>query len=96
MTEELKPVQLGIATAIVWGVCVFFFGILATYFNRGKSMQSVLGSIYPGYRRSLSGTVIGTIWALIDGFFGGLAVGWIYNSFTGHKCSGHRPMNRKR
>jgi hypothetical protein len=79
MTSRLKLLRCGLTTAIVWCVYVFFLGIMATYFNWGKFMQSVIGSIYPGYRRTPGGIVIGTIWAFFDGFFAGAMFAWIYN-----------------
>ena len=87
MWGKLKPVQFGLTTAIVWGLYVFFLGIMATYFNWGIEARSVVGSIYPGYRRGLSGSAIGTLWAICDGFFGGLIFAWIYNALTGRKCT---------
>jgi hypothetical protein len=96
MTSRLKPVRFGLTTAIVWCAYVFFLGIMATYLNLGNSMLSAIGSIYPGYRRTPRGILIGTIWAFFDGFFGGAMFAWIYNFLAGPGHGKSRENNRKK
>ncbi len=45
--------------------------------------QTVIGMIYRGYEISPIGSVIGFIWAFIDGYIGGLILAWLYNKLSG-------------
>lgn len=96
MASELRPVRFGLTTAIMWCACVFFLGIMATYLDWGKMMQSAIRSLYPGYRRNPFGILIGMIWAFIDGFFGGTIFACIYNWLGGCRyCKNPEQSGRK-
>jgi hypothetical protein len=96
MATRLRPVRFGLTTAIVWCAYVFFLGVMATYLNWGNAMQSVIRSIYPGYRKTPGGIVIGSIWAFFDGFFGGTAFAWIYNLLACSRHSNRLETGRKK
>jgi hypothetical protein len=42
-----------------------------------------IGRIYRGYSLSPSGSFVGLIWALLDGFIGGAIFAWLYNLIIG-------------
>ncbi|MGA9139716.1 MAG: bacteriophage holin [Methanocella sp.] len=96
MTSRLKPVRFGLTTAIVWCAYVFCLGVMATYLNWGNTMQSAIRSIYPGYRRTPGGIVIGTVWAFFDGFFGATIFAWLYNLLAGARHRYIRETDRKK
>ncbi len=76
---------LGYSFALLWGGAVFITGsanlIWPTY---GTGFLEVLASVYPGYQGTASVTqvLVGTFSGLVDGFVGGLVLGWIYNLFA--------------
>jgi hypothetical protein len=76
---KTDSIRLGVAVGLVWAGGVLFLGILVALFNWGTPLMKVLASIYRGYGSSLGGIIIGTVWALIDGFCAGFFVGWVYN-----------------
>lgn len=76
---KIDSIRLGLSTGILWAGGLLFLGIFVSLFNWGTPLMVVLASIYKGYGASISGIIIGTLWALLDGFFAGFFVGWLYN-----------------
>ena len=76
---------LGFSLALLWGGAVFITGtanlIWPTY---GSAFLEVLASIYPGYQgtASFGQVIVGTLYGLLDGFVGGLVLGWLCNLFS--------------
>ncbi len=76
---------LSLTVAIVWGGSILLIGlanlIWTTY---GVAFLEVGASIYPGYRggSSFGQVIVGTLYGLVDGFMGGLIIGWLYNLFV--------------
>ena len=79
---KLRIKALSITCALVWGGMVLVIGfanlIWPTY---GTAFLQVAASVYPGYRAepSMVEVIVGTLYAVVDGFLGGLVVGWLYN-----------------
>ncbi len=75
---------LSLTVAIVWGGSILLIGlanlIWTTY---GVAFLEIAASIYPGYRgpSSFGQVIVGTLYGLVDGFIGGLIIGWLYNLF---------------
>lgn len=42
-----------------------------------------LSLIYPGYYITAVGSLVGLVWAFIDGLIGGVIFAWLYNMFAG-------------
>ncbi|MFH1710463.1 MAG: bacteriophage holin [bacterium] len=76
---KIDSIRLGVAVGIIWAGGVLFLGLLVSFFNWGTILMQSLASIYKGYGPSLGGIIIGTIWALIDGFCAGFFFGWVFN-----------------
>jgi hypothetical protein len=77
---KLKPMALGIAIGILWGVSILLTTLLSHYTGYGKLfLEALPQSIYPGYSITLGGGIIGLLYGFIDGFVGGAIIGWIYN-----------------
>jgi hypothetical protein len=80
---------LGFTLALLWGGAVFLVGLAnLTYSDYGSAFLNVVASIYPGYQAtpSFGDVAVGTLYALADGFIGGLVAGWIYNLFVGRRA----------
>ena len=76
---KIDSIRLGAAIGIVWAGGILVLGILVALFGWGTLFMKTLASIYHGYGSSLGGIIIGTAWALVDGFCAGFFVGWIFN-----------------
>lgn len=76
---------LSCTAAIGWGGSILGVGlgnlIWPTY---GSAFLEVVASVYPGYQAasSLREVIAGTLYGMVDGFLGGLMLGWIYNLFV--------------
>jgi len=75
---------LSLTVAIVWGGSILLIGsanLIWTTF--GVAFLEVIASIYPGYQAasSFGEVIVGTLYGLVDGFVGGLIIGWLYNFF---------------
>jgi hypothetical protein len=83
---RLNAVALAVAFGILWGACVFIVGVINMIWpSYGQAFLQLCASIYPGYHNStgVGSVLIGTFYALIDGFIGGAIFGWLYNLFAG-------------
>ena len=86
---KLSPLALGLTFGCGWGVAVLVVGgIHAAYPSYGRAFLDLVGSIYPGVGHGGTGTIgsftnalLATVYALVDGFFGGLIIAWVYNFF---------------
>ena len=76
---KLHPVSLGLAFGILWSISLVIVTILAMLYAYGTPFVALLGSVYIGYEATLLGTLIGAVWAFLDGFIGGLLLAWLYN-----------------
>lgn len=85
-TARLSVCSLGIAAGITWALGVILIGLMSTYFGLATNWVDLLKSIYVGFDSTLLGTLIGGLWALIDGFICGALVALIYNHCS--KCCG--------
>ncbi len=76
---------LGFSFALLWGGGILVTGsanlIWPTY---GIAFLEMLASVYPGYQgtASFGQVLVGTLSGLVDGFVGGLVLGWLYNFFA--------------
>ena len=73
---------------VLWSASVFIMGIVAMA-STGYGMTFVhgMGTLYIGYAPTFIGSIIGAIWAFVDGFLGAAIFAWLYNIFAGKKCS---------
>lgn len=78
----LNAKNLGIAAGIVSAVIVFFLTLLCSYNEYGKELFEFLEKIYPGYSISWLGSLVGALYAFIDGFFYFFCIAWLYNRLS--------------
>jgi hypothetical protein len=82
---RLNVKALVITFGIVWGGAVFLTAVMnLIWAGYGQPLLSMMASVYPGYHatRNLVGVLVGTGYALVDGFVCGAIVGWLYNRLT--------------
>ena len=82
---KLDVTAFAVSCAFVWG-----FGVLlATWWIialDGPSDQATfLGSIYRGYSITPVGSLVGFLWAAIDGLIAGAIFAWIYNRLSSRR-----------
>ncbi|GBC83244.1 hypothetical protein HRbin10_02389 [bacterium HR10] len=73
----------GLAVGIVWGLVILGVSLLVTLKGTGGEHLSRLGLLYPGYRVTYLGSVIGFVWSVIYGFVAGALLAWVYNRLSG-------------
>ena len=74
---------LGLSLGLTWGLGLFFIGIGAWLWAPwGNSFIATMASVYVGYDASLSGSIFGFLWGLLDGFIGGAILAGLYNFFA--------------
>ena len=83
---KLNVKALTLTVAVIWGGTVLMVGLINLIWNGyGVAFLQVVASIYPGYggAASFRSVVIATLYALVDGGFGGLILAAVYNLFVG-------------
>ena len=88
MANKLSVKALGCAFGILWGGAVLICAVANIIWpGYAQALLDGISSFYPGYDASptAGAVVIGTLWALVDGFVGGVILAWIYNLFTKKK-----------
>jgi hypothetical protein len=79
---KLNVKAFALTSALVWGFGLFCLTWWIIAFDGATGQTTLIGRIYRGYNISPSGSVIGLIWALGDGFVGGAIFAWLYNLIT--------------
>lgn len=68
---RLNVKAFAIACALVWGLGVFILTWWVMAFEGATGQATVIGLVDRGYNISPTGSVIGLIWASVDGLVGG-------------------------
>ena len=81
MGSEPTPLDaraFALACGLLWAGGVVVLGVAAR-FGWGERWRRLLADVYRGYDVSLTGLVVGGLWAFVDGFAGGYAFAWLYD-----------------
>ncbi|MCH7568614.1 MAG: bacteriophage holin [Nanoarchaeota archaeon] len=81
--STLNTLNFGLALGITFGLGALFLGLTSWLFNYGTAWVELIGTVYIGYSTTLLGTIIGTIYAFVDGLIGGIVIAWFYNKLQG-------------
>ena len=76
---KLNVKSFALTSGLVWGIGLFLFTWWVIAFDGATGEVTLIGRLYRGYRISPMGSIIGLIWALIDGLIGGAIFAWLYN-----------------
>ena len=79
---KLNLKALSLSFGLVWAGAVFLTTLLSVPTGYGKGFLELLTSLYPGYSVSWTGSIIGLIYAFVDGLISALIFGAIYNAFV--------------
>jgi hypothetical protein len=77
MTLNIKACAL--ACGLIWGVMLLLVTWWIILLDGSTGEVTWIGRIYRGYNISFTGSLIGFVWALVDGMIGGAIFAWLYN-----------------
>jgi hypothetical protein len=76
---KLNIRAFALTAALFWGFGLFFLTWWVIAFEGTSDRVTVIGHVYRGYSISPVGSVIGLVWAFVDGLIGGAVFAWLYN-----------------
>jgi hypothetical protein len=76
---KLNVKAFALTSGIVWGLGLFFLTWWVMAFDGATGEPTLIGQVYRGYNISPMGSIVGLIWAFIDGWVGGAIFAWLYN-----------------
>jgi hypothetical protein len=76
---RLNVKAFALTCGLVWGFGLFLLTWWIIAFDGATGEVTFLGRVYRGYNISAAGSIIGLIWAFIDGLIGGAIFSWLYN-----------------
>lgn len=79
---KLNVKAFALACGLLWGVCLFCITWWIIFFDGQNTGPLFLGRIYRGYTITPLGSVIGLVWAFVDGVIGGAILAWLYNKLS--------------
>ncbi len=79
---KLNVFGFAFSGGVTFALCILALGLIAYYYNLGKQMVEMFGSIYVGFEATVGGSFVGGLWAFADAFIFLLIFGFIYNSFV--------------
>lgn len=84
MNKKLDVKAFGFAIGILWAATVLIMSVLAASQIGEWTMPVIefLSTFYLGLKATLTGALIGGVWAFVDGFIGGIIFAWLYNKIS--------------
>jgi hypothetical protein len=76
---KLNVKAFALTVGLFWGLAIFIVTWWIIAFEGCTGDITFIGRVYRGYSISPVGSIIGLIWALIDGLIGGAIFAWLYN-----------------
>ena len=76
---QLNVKAFGLTCGILCGLGLFVITWWIIAFEGVTGDPTFIGRLYRGYSISPAGSVIGFLWALVDGLVGGAIFAWLYN-----------------
>lgn len=84
---KLNVRAFALTCSLMWGFGLFLTTWWIIAFDGATLEPTLIGKIYRGYTITPTGSIVGLIWALIDGLIGGAIFAWLYNLLAGHARS---------
>lgn len=76
---KLDVKAFAVACGLLWGLGLFVITWWIMAFEGATGDPTFIGRLYRGYAISPTGSLIGLVWALVDGLVGGAVFAWLYN-----------------
>jgi uncharacterized membrane protein (DUF485 family) len=83
---KLKPMALGVAGGILWGVSLMVLTWVAMQTGYAENLLNTISVVYPGYSVTLSGSFIGLVLGFVDAFVGLYILALLYNWIAGKRA----------
>ncbi|MDP8217942.1 MAG: bacteriophage holin [Candidatus Theseobacter exili] len=81
---KLNVKAFAFTCGIIWGLGLFFLTWWIIAFDGVTGEVTFIGRLYRGYSISPLGSIIGLVWAFVDGLVGGWIFAWLYNFISQH------------
>jgi hypothetical protein len=90
LAMKLDVKAFALTCGIVWGLGlpVLTWWIIA--FDGPSVDPTWLGHLYRGYNLTITGSLIGAVWAFFDGLIGGAVFAWLYDLMEARVVTRHR------
>ena len=76
---KLNVKACALTVGLMWGLALFCFTWWIILLEGATGEITFIGRLYLGYCISPIGSLIGLVWAFIDGIIGGAIFAWLYN-----------------
>jgi hypothetical protein len=76
---KLNIRSFALTAGLFWGFGLLFITWWIILFEGASGEITLIGKVYRGFNISLSGSLIGFVWAFFDGLIGGALFAWLYN-----------------
>ena len=80
---KLNIKAFALACGLIWGFGLFLLTWWVIAFDGATGEVTLIGRLYRGYSITPVGSLIGLLWAFVDGLIGGLVFAWLYNLLAG-------------
>lgn len=84
---KLNVKAFALTVGLLWGVGLFCLTWWIILFEGATGEVTLIGQLYRGYCISPIGSVIGFVWAFVDGIIGGAIFAWLYNLLSARFAS---------
>lgn len=80
---KLDIKSFALAAGLFWGVGLLLITWWLIMLEGTGGDAGLVGRLYPGYAITPSGSIVGLLWALVDGLISGAIFAWLYNYIAG-------------
>jgi hypothetical protein len=87
---KLNVKAFALTCGIIWGAGLFLLTWWIIAFEGVTGEATLIGRLYKGYSISPLGSIIGLVWAFVDGLIGGAVFAWLYNLFAGRRVAANK------
>jgi hypothetical protein len=76
---KLEVKAFALTCAVVWGLGLPLLTWWIMAFDGPSPNPTWIGHIYRGYNLTFVGSLVGAVWAFVDGLVGGAIFAWLYD-----------------
>jgi hypothetical protein len=76
---KLNVNVFALTVGLFWGFGLLFLTWWIILLDGASGAVTLIGKVYRGYNISFMGSLIGFVWAFVDGIIGGAIFAWLYN-----------------
>ena len=76
---KLNIKAMTLTFAIVFGLGLFLLTWWIILFDGPSADPNLISKVYRGYTFTPHGSIVGLLWAAVDGACGGACIAWVYN-----------------